>query len=65
MGMAEIFAVGTARAQPGTMATGYIESAYMQDGSRVRIPLIVVSKYSTGGNIVHSYNDHASIVKFI
>jgi phospholipase C len=25
----------------------------------------VVSPYSTGGNVVHSYNDHASVVKFI
>ena len=34
-------------------------------GDGPRIPLIVVSPYSTGGNVVHSYNDHASVVKFI
>ena len=34
-------------------------------GDGPRIPMIVVSPYSTGGNVVHSYNDHASIVKFI
>ena len=30
-----------------------------------RIPLIVVSPVSTGGRVVHSYNDHVSILKFI
>jgi acid phosphatase len=48
---------------------GYYDSGFIQPidffGDGPRIPLIVVSKYSTGGNIVHSYNDHASIVKFI
>jgi phospholipase C len=34
-------------------------------GDGPRIPLVVVSPYSTGGKVVHSYNDHASIVKFI
>jgi phospholipase C len=34
-------------------------------GDGPRIPLIVISPYSTGGKVVHSYNDHASIVKFI
>jgi phospholipase C len=34
-------------------------------GDGPRIPLIVVSPYSTGGKVVHSYNDHASVVKFI
>jgi phospholipase C len=48
---------------------GYWDSGYVQpvdffgDGSR--IPMIVVSKYTTGGHINHSYADHASIVKFI
>jgi phospholipase C len=26
---------------------------------------VVVSPYSTGGHVVHSYNDHVSILKFI
>jgi phospholipase C len=34
-------------------------------GDGPRIPLIVVSPYSRGGKVVHSYNDHASVVKFI
>jgi phospholipase C len=34
-------------------------------GDGPRIPLVVVSAYSTGGKVVHSYNDHASVVKFI
>jgi phospholipase C len=48
---------------------GYWDSGFFQPidffGDGPRIPLIVVSKYSKGGNVVHSYNDHASIVKFI
>ena len=27
--------------------------------------MLVVSHWSKGGNVVHSYNDHASVVKFI
>jgi phospholipase C len=48
---------------------GYWDSGYIQpvdffgDGSR--IPLIVVSPYSVGGRVVHTYYDHASILKFI
>jgi phospholipase C len=34
-------------------------------GDGPRIPMIVVSQYSQGGKVVHSYNDHASVVKFI
>ena len=34
-------------------------------GDGPRIPMLVVSPYSRGGRIVHSYNDHASVVKFI
>ena len=34
-------------------------------GDGPRIPMIVISPYSTGGKVVHSYNDHASVVKFI
>ena len=36
-----------------------------QFGDAPLIPLIVVSKFSRGGNIVHSYTDHVSILKFI
>ncbi|TDY23060.1 phospholipase C [Paraburkholderia sp. BL6665CI2N2] len=48
---------------------GYYDSGYIQpidffgDGSR--IPMIAVSKYSSGGRISHGYADHASLVKFI
>jgi phospholipase C len=34
-------------------------------GDGTRIPLIVVSPYSTGGVINHNYADHVSILKFI
>jgi phospholipase C len=34
-------------------------------GDGPRIPMLVVSHWSKGGNVVHSYNDHASVVKFI
>ena len=34
-------------------------------GDGPRIPMLVVSPYSRAGRIVHSYNDHASVVKFI
>jgi phospholipase C len=48
---------------------GYWDSGFMQPldffGDGPRIPLLVVSPYSRGGKIVHSYNDHASVVKFI
>jgi hypothetical protein len=30
-----------------------------------RIPLIVVSPFATGGKVVHSYSDQASVLKFI
>ena len=48
---------------------GYYDSGFIQPldffGDGPRIPMIVVSPYSRGGRIVHSYNDHASVVKFI
>ena len=48
---------------------GYYDSGYVQPldffGDGTRIPLIVVSKYSTGGHISHDYSDHVSILKFI
>jgi phospholipase C len=34
-------------------------------GDGPRIPLIVVSPHAQGGKIVHSYTDHASVLKFI
>jgi phospholipase C len=48
---------------------GYWDSGFFQPldffGDGPRIPMLVVSPYSRGGKIVHSYNDHASVVKFI
>jgi phospholipase C len=48
---------------------GYYDSGYVQPldyfGDGTRIPMIVVSKYSTGGHISHTYNDHVSVLKFI
>jgi phospholipase C len=48
---------------------GYYDSGYIQpldffgDGSR--IPMIVVSPYTTAGRISHQYTDHVSILKFV
>ncbi len=48
---------------------GYWDSGYVQPldffGDGTRIPMIVVSPYSKGGHISHSYTDHVSISKFI
>jgi phospholipase C len=48
---------------------GYYDSGYVQPvdyfGDGTRIPMIVVSKYSSGGHVSHEYADHASIIKFI
>jgi phospholipase C len=48
---------------------GYYDSGYVQQldffGDGTRVPLIVVSPYSTGGRISHTYADHVSILKFI
>ena len=48
---------------------GYWDSGYMQPldffGDGPRIPFIVVSFYSRGGRVVHTYCDHVSILKFI
>ena len=48
---------------------GYWDSGYVQPldffGDGTRIPMIVVSPYSIGGHVSHSYTDHASILKFI
>lgn len=48
---------------------GYYDSGYVQPidffGDGTRIPLLVVSKYSCGGRVVHSYADHVSFDKFV
>jgi len=42
---------------------GFMPLDFFGDGPR--IPMLVVSHWSKGGKVVHSYNDHASVVKFI
>jgi phospholipase C len=48
---------------------GYWDSGFFQPidlfGDGPRTPMIAVSAYSRGGRVVHSYGDHASILKFI
>jgi phospholipase C len=48
---------------------GYYDSGYVQPidffGDGTRIPLLVISKYSTGGRVVHTYYDHVSFDKFV
>jgi phospholipase C len=48
---------------------GYWDSGFIQPvdffGDGPRIPMLVISPYSVGGKVIHSYNDHASVVKFI
>lgn len=48
---------------------GYYDSGYVQAvdffGDGTRIPLLVVSPYAKKGVVDHTYNDHASILKFI
>lgn len=48
---------------------GYYDSGYVQPidffGDGTRIPLIVVSPYSAGVGVVHSYGDHVSFDKFV
>src|ERR1700748_3789106 len=48
---------------------GYYDSGYVQPqdffGDGTRIPAIIVSPFSMGGRIEHSYTDHVSILKFI
>jgi phospholipase C len=48
---------------------GYYDSGYVQPldffGDGTRIPMIVVSPYTTGGHVNHSYADHVSVLKFI
>jgi phospholipase C len=48
---------------------GYWDSGFVQIfdyfGDGPRIPLLVLSAYSTGSKIDHSYGDHVSLLKFI
>ncbi|HEY6248333.1 MAG TPA: alkaline phosphatase family protein [Candidatus Angelobacter sp.] len=48
---------------------GYYDSGYIQPldffGDGPRIPLIVISQFTRGGHVNHSYADHVSILKFI
>jgi phospholipase C len=48
---------------------GYYDSGYFQPvdffGDGTRIPLIIVSNYSTGGRVIHTYYDHVSFDKFV
>jgi len=68
------------RARPNLMAQtafiitfdeggGYYDSGYMQPldffGDGPRIPLIIVSEFTKGGHVNHTYTDHVSILKFI
>ena len=50
-------------------AGGYWDSGFIQPidffGDGPRIPLLVLSPYSTGGKVNHSYADHVSLLKFI
>jgi phospholipase C len=50
-------------------AGGYWDSGFVQPidffGDGTRIPLLILSPYSTGGKVNHSYADHVSMVKFI
>jgi phospholipase C len=48
---------------------GYWDSGFYQPidffGDGLRIPFIVVSPFTKGGRVSHTYTDHASILKFI
>jgi phospholipase C len=50
-------------------AGGYWDSGFIQPidffGDGPRIPLLVLSPYTAGGTVNHSYADHVSILKFI
>jgi phospholipase C len=50
-------------------AGGYWDSGFIQPvdffGDGPRIPLLVLSAYSTGGKVNHTYGDHVSLLKFI
>lgn len=48
---------------------GLYDSGFIQPldffGDGPRMPMLVISPYSTGGHVVHSYNDQVSVLKFI
>jgi phospholipase C len=48
---------------------GLYDSGFIQPldffGDGPRMPMLVISPFSTGGHVVHSYNDQASVLKFI
>jgi len=48
---------------------GYYDSGYIQPvdffGDGTRMPALIVSPYTEGGNVYHGYADHASIAKFV
>ncbi len=48
---------------------GYYDSGYIQPidyfGDGTRMPSLIISPYTTGGNVYHGYADHVSIDKFI
>jgi phospholipase C len=48
---------------------GYYDSGYIQPldffGDGPRIPMIIVSPFTRGGHISHTYTDHVSVLKFI
>jgi phospholipase C len=50
-------------------AGGYWDSGFIQPidffGDGPRIPLLVLSAYTTGGTVNHTYADHVSLLKFI
>ena len=50
-------------------AGGYWDSGFVQSidffGDGPRIPLLILSPYSTGGKVFHNYGDHVSLLKFI
>ena len=47
-----------------TLNSGYVQPLdFFGDGTR--IPMIVVSPYSKGGHVSHTYTDHVSTLKFI
>jgi len=50
-------------------AGGYYDSGFVQPidffGDGPRIPLLILSPYSTGGQVNHNYADHVSLDKFI
>lgn len=47
----------------GFYDSGYIQLDFFGDGPR--IPLIIVSNFTKGGHVNHTYTDHVSITKFI